>query len=142
MGQDRQRGQPALDAIEKAIRKAFEKGDASKRPFREKVYRSAFAALERTLEARDDLSDDAKLARRDNLKATITERVKPGVVYTTFHNPETGANVVTTEYSDWATNCPEYKVTAVQVAPASRRSKWQAGFDQRAALQGQIVETS
>jgi len=76
------------------------------------------------------------------LKATITERVKPGVVYTTFHNPETGANVVTTEYSDWATNCPEYKVTAVQVAPASRRSKWQAGFDQRAAEQGQIVETS
>ncbi len=62
-----------MDAIENAIRKAFEKGDASKRPFREKVYRSAFAALERTLEARDDLSEDAKLARRDNLKATITE---------------------------------------------------------------------
>ncbi|MDG2289259.1 MAG: formate dehydrogenase subunit alpha, partial [Woeseiaceae bacterium] len=52
------------------------------------------------------------------LRATITARVKPGVVYTTFHNPETGANVVTTEYSDWATNCPEYKVTAVRIAPA------------------------
>jgi len=38
-----------------------------------------------------------------------------GVVYTTFHHPVTGANVVTTEHSDWATNCPEYKVTAVQV---------------------------
>ena len=47
--------------------------------------------------------------------------MKPGVVYTTFHNPETGANVVTTEYSDWATSCPEYKVTAVQIAPASHR---------------------
>ena len=56
------------------------------------------------------------------LRAKITERVKPGVVYTTFHNPETGANVVTTEYSDWATNCPEYKVTAVQVTPATHRS--------------------
>ncbi|CAN0654179.1 conserved protein of unknown function [Nitratireductor aquimarinus] len=62
-----------MDAIEKAIRKAFEKGDADKRSFREKVYRSAFAALERTLEAREDLSDEARLARRENLKATITE---------------------------------------------------------------------
>ncbi|MFC5584753.1 hypothetical protein ACFPOD_06500 [Nitratireductor kimnyeongensis] len=62
-----------MDAIENAIRKAFEKGDASKRPFREKVYRSAFAALERTLEARDDLSEEAKTARRENLKTTITE---------------------------------------------------------------------
>ena len=74
------------------------------------------------------------------LKANITTRVKPGVVYTTFHNPETGANVVTTEYSDWATNCPEYKVTAVQVAPASRRSKWQDGFEARAKKQGHIIE--
>jgi formate dehydrogenase major subunit len=75
------------------------------------------------------------------LRATITNRVKPGVVYTTFHNPETGANVVTTEYSDWATNCPEYKVTAVEVAPASHRSKWQDGFEARAKRQGHIVET-
>ncbi len=49
------------------------------------------------------------------LRATITERVQPGVVYTTFHFPESGANIVTTDNSDWATNCPEYKVTAVQV---------------------------
>jgi formate dehydrogenase major subunit len=54
------------------------------------------------------------------LRAAITERVAPGVVYTTFHHPETGANVVTTENSDWATNCPEYKVTAVQVMPTLR----------------------
>ena len=59
------------------------------------------------------------------LNAYITEKIPPGVVYTTFHNPETGANVVTTENSDWATNCPEYKVTAVEVEPASYRSKWQ-----------------
>ena len=50
----------------------------------------------------------------------ITERVAPGVVYTTFHHPDTQANVVTTEYSDWATNCPEYKVTAVQVIAVQR----------------------
>jgi len=73
------------------------------------------------------------------LRAKITTRVKPGVVYTTFHNPETGANVVTTEYSDWATECPEYKVTAVQIAPASRRSEWQVEFDERAKEQGRIA---
>ena len=50
------------------------------------------------------------------LPATLTARVQPGVVYTTFHFPESGANVVTTDNSDWATNCPEYKVTAVQVS--------------------------
>ncbi|GMR16960.1 MAG: formate dehydrogenase subunit alpha [Gammaproteobacteria bacterium] len=76
------------------------------------------------------------------LQAVITERVQPGVVYTTFHDPETGANVVTTEYSDWATSCPEYKVTAVQVAPAVHRSKWQHQFDERARQQGKILETS
>ena len=74
------------------------------------------------------------------LNAKITDRVQPGVVYTTFHDPETGANVVTTEYSDWATDCPEYKVTAVQVAPAVHRSKWQDGFEQRAQQQGKVLD--
>lgn len=62
------------------------------------------------------------------LRAKISERVTPGVVYTTFHHPDTGANVVTTENSDWATQCPEYKVTAVAVAPANHRSEWQEMF--------------
>ena len=53
------------------------------------------------------------------LLADVTDRVAPGVVYTTFHHPDTQINVVTTDYSDWATNCPEYKVTAVQVSPAN-----------------------
>jgi formate dehydrogenase major subunit len=53
------------------------------------------------------------------LRAVVSDRMPPGVVYTTFHHPMTGANVVTTENSDWATNCPEYKVTAVQVAVAN-----------------------
>ena len=54
------------------------------------------------------------------MRAHISDRVPPGVVYTTFHYPGSGANVVTTEYSDWATNCPEYKVTAVEISPNSR----------------------
>lgn len=59
------------------------------------------------------------------LRATLTERVQPGVVYTTFHFPESGANVITTDNSDWATNCPEYKVTAVQVVKVTQPSEWQ-----------------
>jgi formate dehydrogenase major subunit len=59
------------------------------------------------------------------LRATVTDRVAPGVVYTTFHFPESGANVITTDNSDWATNCPEYKVTAVQVMPVMQPSAWQ-----------------
>ena len=49
------------------------------------------------------------------LKAKFSNKLQPGIVYTTFHHPETEANVITTEFSDWATNCPEYKVTAVEV---------------------------
>ena len=59
------------------------------------------------------------------LRARLTERVKPGVVYTTFHHPVSGANVMTTENSDWATNCPEYKVTAVQATRVTTPSSWQ-----------------
>ncbi|WP_291843434.1 formate dehydrogenase subunit alpha [Maricaulis sp.] len=62
------------------------------------------------------------------LRAKHSGRMTPGVVYTTFHHPETGANVVTTENSDWATSCPEYKVTAVEVAPANHRSAWQEDY--------------
>ena len=64
------------------------------------------------------------------LRATVTERVQPGVVYTTFHFPESGANVITTDNSDWATNCPEYKVTAVQVMPVSQPSQWQQHYQE------------
>ena len=62
------------------------------------------------------------------LRAEITERVQPGVVYTTFHHPVSGANVITTDNSDWATNCPEFKVTAVQVTKVTQPSEWQTNY--------------
>jgi formate dehydrogenase major subunit len=62
------------------------------------------------------------------LRSRVTDRVQPGVVYTTFHFPESGANVITTDNSDWATNCPEYKVTAVQATRVSQPSEWQKRF--------------
>jgi formate dehydrogenase major subunit len=71
----------------------------------------------------------ASRAGETSVRALITERVAPGVVYTTFHHPDTQANVVTTDFSDWATNCPEYKVTAVQVSPSNGPSQWQEDYD-------------
>ena len=74
------------------------------------------------------------------LRARLSNRVRPGVVYTTFHHPVSGANVITTDNSDWATNCPEYKVTAVEAMRVSQPSEWQArqqSFDKK---QKQLVE--
>ena len=67
-------------------------------------------------------------AGRTVLRALVSERMQPGVVYTTFHFPESGANVITTDASDWATNCPEYKVTAVQVVAVAQPSEWQERY--------------
>src|SRR5690606_9498490 len=66
-----------------------------------------------------------------SLRAQLSDRMQPGVVYTTFHHAETGANVVTTEFSDWATNCPEYKVTAVQVRRVNHLSEWQERYREK-----------
>lgn len=78
-----------------------------------------------------DLVSLASRAGDTHLRAIVSDRMQPGVVYTTFHHPETGANVITTDNSDWATNCPEYKVTAVQVDKVigdNESSEWQAQF--------------
>ena len=76
------------------------------------------------------------------LRARISDRMLPGVVYTTFHHPGSGANVITTDSSDWATNCPEYKVTAVQVEKVSQPSEWQRHFEQFDQRQQGLLEPS
>ncbi len=83
-----------------------------------------------------------KLASRSGettLRAKITDRVSPGVVYTTFHHPTTQANVITTDFSDWATNCPEYKVTAVQVSPSNGPTEWQEDYAAQAEASRRIL---
>ena len=85
-----------------------------------------------------DLVSLASRAGDITLQARISERMQPGVVYTTFHHAMTGANVVTTEFSDWATNCPEYKVTAVQVQLAKHISEWQENYRKTRRLTTQI----
>ncbi|KTQ85237.1 formate dehydrogenase [Aureimonas ureilytica] len=82
----------------------------------------------------------ASRAGDTTLRAKITTRVAPGVVYTTFHHPLTQANVVTTDYSDWATNCPEYKVTAVQVSPSNGPSDWQEHYNSFAATSRRVAQ--
>ncbi|WP_416357730.1 formate dehydrogenase subunit alpha [Aureimonas phyllosphaerae] len=81
----------------------------------------------------------ASRAGDTTLRALITDRVAPGVVYTTFHHPLTQANVVTTDYSDWATNCPEYKVTAVQVSPSNGPTDWQERYNSFAATSRRVA---
>jgi formate dehydrogenase major subunit len=76
------------------------------------------------------------------LRARISERMQPGVVYTTFHFPGSGANVITTENSDWATNCPEYKVTAVQVTRVNQPSEWQRRYQAFSEEQQSLLEQS
>jgi formate dehydrogenase major subunit len=76
------------------------------------------------------------------LRARVTERVQPGVVYTTFHFPESGANVITTDNSDWATNCPEYKVTAVQATRVSQPSEWQRRFREFTDTQETLLKSA
>jgi formate dehydrogenase major subunit len=74
------------------------------------------------------------------LRAMLTDRVQPGVVYTTFHFPSSGANVITTDNSDWATNCPEYKVTAVQVSHVRKPSEWQKEYRAFASRQEELLD--
>ncbi len=74
------------------------------------------------------------------LRALVSDRVQPGVVYTTFHFPESGANVITTDNSDWATNCPEYKVTAVQITKVSQPSEWQQEYSAFSEKQLDLLE--
>lgn len=86
--------------------------------------------------------DWVKLASRSgdtSLRAEITDRVSPGVVYTTFHHPDTQANVITTDFSDWATNCPEYKVAAVQVSASNGPTEWQESYSAQAARSRRIL---
>jgi len=83
-----------------------------------------------------------KLASRSGettLRAKVTDRMAPGVVYTTFHHPDTQANVITTDSSDWATNCPEYKVTAVQVSFSNGPTEWQEDYTAHAELSRRIL---
>jgi formate dehydrogenase major subunit len=74
------------------------------------------------------------------LRAKVSDRMSPGVVYTTFHFPFSGANVITTENSDWATNCPEYKVTAVQVTRVSQPSEWQKRYRKFSEQQQELLD--
>ncbi|MGE0613189.1 MAG: formate dehydrogenase subunit alpha [Hyphomicrobiales bacterium] len=94
---------------------------------RDELEMHPFDAEERGLADGDMISIQSRMGAV-TLPVKVSERMPQGVVYTTFHHPLSGANVITTDYSDWATNCPEYKVTAVQVAKSNQPSDWQRGL--------------
>ncbi len=103
-------------------------------------------AAERAIREGDWVGIESR-AGQTVLRARVTARVMRGVVYTTFHFPESGANVITTDSSDWATNCPEYKVTAVQVmrvikpdGDAAAQSAWQRAFQQFDQRQRELLK--
>ena len=98
-----------------------------------------FDAEERGI-SQDDWCGVSSRAGNTVLRAVISGRMQPGVVYTTFHFPSSGANVVTTDNSDWATNCPEYKVTAVQVSHVSEPSQWQKEYSAFARKQEELLD--
>jgi formate dehydrogenase major subunit len=90
----------------------------------------------------DDWVGIGSRAGQTVLRARISERMQPGVVYTTFHFPGSGANVITTENSDWATNCPEYKVTAVQVTRVNQPSEWQQRYQAFSQTQQALLDAA
>ena len=57
------------------------------------------------------------------LKVEVTDKVKEGIVFTTFHFPEHMVNMVTGHGKDEETMCAEYKVSSVEVQKISNQFK-------------------
>lgn len=99
-------------------------------------------ASERGIE-NGDFVELASRSGKTTLRAEISTRMQAGVIYTTFHHPSSGANVITTDNSDWATNCPEYKVTAVEVKKVEAKSSaWQERWHTEDQKQRQFVDST
>jgi formate dehydrogenase major subunit len=62
-----------------------------------------------------------------DIKAQLTEEVKPGVLSTTFHFPEIMINNITGDVHDTEAKCPEYKVVAVDFRKSRKQHLRKAG---------------
>jgi formate dehydrogenase major subunit len=51
------------------------------------------------------------------MKVRLTNSVRPGELFTTFHSPDVFANALTGVGRDRRVDTPEYKVVAVRVEP-------------------------
>lgn len=58
-----------------------------------------------------------------DVKARITDQVKPGILSTTFHFPEVMLNLITSDEHDSEALCPEYKVVAVNIRKSKGKFK-------------------
>ena len=70
----------------------------------------------------DSVCLESKRGKAD-VKAVITEEVKPGVLSTTFHFPEIMINNITSDVHDSEAMCPEYKVVSVRIRKSKGRHK-------------------
>ena len=103
-----------MDPIEKAIRNAFEKGNAEDRAFREKVYRSAFAALDRALQANPGITVEVAIKRRKAMQARIAEIESEFLPAVLVVDPEASGGP-----SAPAVEAPSVGVASKSPAPAS-----------------------
>ncbi|GAB1398051.1 hypothetical protein MASR1M65_28310 [Saprospiraceae bacterium] len=58
-----------------------------------------------------------------DVKARVTDEVKPGILSTTFHFPEVMINIVTSDVHDEHAKCPEYKVVSVNIRKSKGKYK-------------------
>ncbi|MGB5647208.1 MAG: formate dehydrogenase subunit alpha, partial [Muriicola sp.] len=58
-----------------------------------------------------------------DVKARITDEVKPGILSTTFHFPDIMMNIITSDVHDSEAMCPEYKVVAVKIRKSKGKFK-------------------
>ncbi|MGR8025183.1 hypothetical protein, partial [Burkholderia cenocepacia] len=74
------------------------------------------------------------------VRSRLPDRIVPGVGSTTFSFPESGPNLITPDIPASATNCPEYKVTPVQVMPVAQPSAWQRSYARFNTAQLDLLE--
>ncbi|MFN3939266.1 MAG: formate dehydrogenase subunit alpha, partial [Chitinophagales bacterium] len=65
-----------------------------------------------------------------DIKAKVTDEVRPGVLSSTFHFPEVMLNVITSSVTDSEALCPEYKVVACRIRKSKGKHKLQNGVEQ------------
>ena len=81
-----------------------------------------FDALQNNIEEGDMVCIESARGKID-VKAKITDEVKPGILSSTFHYPEVSMNILTSSVTDGEALCPEYKVCAVRIRKSKGKYK-------------------
>ena len=71
-----------------------------------------------------------------DIKAKVTDEVKPGILSSTFHFPEVMLNIITSDVHDTEALCPEYKVVSCRIRKAKNTHLRKAGEIHRGMICG------